>query len=448
MKKLLAVVVALAFLILALVVVRRGPVPAPPSAWLVLPDGSSNRIVAVTYGTNHLIGPLLGRMIAHLPQAVQDELPVLIHQTETPEPALVVWIEHRVNPGIRTPPSFSDYKRLADHNGFISGPQNPPAGCFGTLDIGPTIFEAFPRRDPKLTVNFFYPSPTGQVTNCGSLQFPNPLYRAYPDYPEWQPEALPATKRAADVEVTLLDVRTGYDSTARTQYRKGGGSETTRGTNRLDGANNTEVKLRIRSLADTNQIWKAVGVQVSDATGNTMHSSGMSWNGIGPNFAFSPGLWPSERTWKLKLEIKQAEGFTPEKLFTVKNVPLGAIDSSNAVGWTTNFNGVTVTLAGILRRPPNTNNSWNSSQLSAVALTNSTLPAGTQLDLLTVAFDQGTTNFLENWEYTDNTRTYFFRQIPLDAKSADITFALHQSRFFEFTVHPELALPATNSAGR
>jgi hypothetical protein len=445
MKKLLAALVALTFLVVVLLVVPRESVQAPPSAWLILPDGSSNRIIAATYGTNHLIGPPLGRMIARLPDAVQDELPVLIHRTETAQPALVVWIEHRANPAIPAPAFFSAFERLADGDGFISGPQNSPAGCFGNPDITPTVFEAFPRRDPKLTVNFFYPSLTGNVTNCGSLQFPNPLHRPYP---EWQPEALPATKRAADVEVTLMDVRTGYDNTTTNRPRKGGGIQTIHGTNRLDGANNTEVNLRIRSLTDSNQIWKAVGVQISDATGNDTHNSGISWYDLGPSFAFSPGLWPSEKTWKLKLEIKQAEGFSPEKLFTFKNVPLGALDASNAVGWTTNFIGVSVTMDGILRRPPNTNLSWSTSQLSALALTHSALPAGTQLDLLTVAFDQGATNLVENWQATDNARTYFFRQIPLDAKTADFTFAVHQSRFVEFMVHPELPTPATHAAGR
>jgi len=75
MKKLLAAIVALTFLVVALVVLRE-PVQVP-SVWLMLPDGSSNRIVAATYGTNHLIGSSLGRMLARLPDAVQDELPVL-----------------------------------------------------------------------------------------------------------------------------------------------------------------------------------------------------------------------------------------------------------------------------------------------------------------------------------------------------------------------------------
>jgi hypothetical protein len=420
MKKLLGAVVALTFLVVVLLVVLREPVQAPPSAWLVLPDCSSNRIVAVTYGTNHLIGSPLGRMMARLPGAVQDELPVLIHRTETPQPALIVWIEHRANPGAPPPASGANYERLSDGDGFISGPQNSPVGCFGTVDIGPALFGAFPHRDPKLTVNFFYRSPTGQATNCGSLQVLNPLHRAYP---EWEPEPLPAKKVTSEFEVTLLAVHAGNDD--------------------------TRVDLRIPAPAG-GLAWQIVGVESSDATGNSVHNFPMNWSGRGNDIGFSlqSGLWPSEKAWKLKFEIARTTGFAPDTLLTFKNVPLGLVNSSNAVGWTTNFAGVTVTLEGITRRTPNTNAFNNRLPPSNVKFTNSRLPAGTRLDLLRIAYDQGTTNPSESFSFSDNERNYSLSQIPLDAKTADFTFAVHQSRFVEFIVHPELPTPATNSAGR
>ena len=424
MKKLLAAVAALTFLVVLLLVVLREPVQTPPSAWLVLPDGSSNRIVAVTYGTNHLIGSPLGRMLARLPDAVQDELPVLIHRTETPQPALVIWIEHQANPGVPPPAFGAACERLSDGAGFISGPQSFPVGSLGTVDIEPAVFEAFPRRDPKLTVNFFYPLPTGQITNCGSLQFPNPLSRAYP---EWQPEPLPAKKVTNDFEVTLLAVHARNDD--------------------------TWVDLRITPPAGGPN-WQIVGVESSDATGNRVHNFPMNWsvrgNDIGFDLGFSlqSGLWPSEKAWKLKFELARTTGFAPDTLLTFKNVPLGLVNSSNAVGWTTNFAGVTLTLAGIARRAPKTNAFDHGLTPSNVKLTNSRLPAGTRLDLLSITFDQGTTNQSESFSFSDNERNYSLSQIPLDAKTADFTFAVHQSRFVEFTVRPELPAPATNSAGR
>ena len=420
MKKLLAAVAALTVLVVVLVIVLREPAQTPPSAWLIFPDGSSNRIVAVTFGTNHLIGTPLGRMIARLPDAVQDELPVLTHRTETPRPALVVWIEHRAKPGAPPPAPGAAYERLSDGDGFISGPQNSPTGSFGTMDIGPAVFEAFPRRDPKLTVNFFYQSPTGQITNCGSLQFPNPQHRAYP---EWQPEPLPAKKVTGDFEVTLLAVHTGNDD--------------------------TRVDLRMPSPAG-GPAWQIVGVECSDATGNSIHSFPMNLsvreNDIG--FSLQSGLWPSEKTWKLKFEMARTTGFAPDTLLTFKNVSLGPVNSTNFVGWSTNFAGVTLALEGITRRAPNTN-AFNNSMLSSnVKFTNSRLPAGTRLDLLRVAYDQGTATPSESFSFSDNERNYSVSRIPLDAKTADFTFAVHQSRFVEFTIHSELPIPATNSAAR
>jgi hypothetical protein len=420
MKKLFAAVAALTLLSVLFVVVSRGPVRPPPSAWLMLPDGSSNRIVAATYGTNHLIGPPLGRVMARLPQVVQDELPTLIHRTETSQPALVVWIERRANPGIPPPTFGAAYERLSDGDGFISGPQNSPAGCFGTLDIGPALFESFPRRDPKLTVHFFYRSPTGQVTNCGSLQFPNPLHCAYS---EWQPEPLPARKVTSEFEVTLLWVRTINDD--------------------------TRVDLRLPPPA-SGLTWQVVGVECSDATGNSIHNFPMNWSGRGNDIGFSlqSVLWPSEKAWKLKFEIARTSGFTPDNLLTFKNVPLGPVNSSSAVGWTTNFAGVTLALEGITRRPPSTNPFNNPLPASIVKFTNSPLPAGIRLDLLSIAYDQGTTNQSESFSSSQTERNYALSRIPLDAKTADFTFAFHQSRFVEFTVHPELPTPATNPAGR
>ncbi len=181
----------------------------------------------------------------------------------------------------------------------------------------------------ELTVNFFYTLPTGQVTNCGSLQFPNPAHRAYP---EWEPEPLPAKKVTSEFEVTLLGGHAGNDG--------------------------TRVDLRMSQPAG-GPTWQIVGVESSDATGNSIHDFPRNWSGRGNDIGFSlrTGLWPSEQAWQLKFESARTSGFPPDTLLTFKNVPLGLVNSSNAVGWTTNFAGVTLTLAGITRCTPNTSGS-------------------------------------------------------------------------------------------
>ena len=57
-----------------------------------------------------------------------------------------------------------------------------------------------------------------------------------------------------------------------------------------------------------------------------------------------PGLWPTEAAWKLKVEIKRTEGFRQEEIFMFNHVPLGALDRTNTIAWSTNVAGLTVTL--------------------------------------------------------------------------------------------------------
>ncbi len=410
---------------------------ASPSAWLTLPDGSSNRIVAVTFGTNHFLGSPVSRMVSHLPDALQDMLPSSYHETTTQKPTLVVWLERHSSSN--TPPMYGNpYALLADGNGFISGPQNFPTGGFGTLDIVPTAFDAYPRRDAQIVLKFFNRTAAGQATNCGTLQFPNPFARAYPD---WKPEPLPATKHVGDLDVTLLRFETGHGANMSYGPSKGG-MKTVYATNRPDGWNQTLVQIEARNPTGGGHPWKVVSVESSDATGNDIHSTGINSSSIGnesnPPILFMPGLWPSEKAWKVKFEIAQAAGFAADSLVTFANVPLGEVDSTTSIGQTTNIAGFTLSLARIDRRQPNTNLYDNRFPSSNVRFTNSAIPSGIQVDLLRVVYDQETTNQSESWSTSDYERNYSFRQIPLDAKTASFIFAVHKSRFVEFIVRPEL----------
>jgi hypothetical protein len=418
-----------------------------PKVWITLPDGTSASILAVTYGTNHMVGKALARVVTRLPDRVQDLLPDIfgvggLHAMITSGPELVVWVQRRTNGIGAMPPISSGYFNafLGDESNFVSGTEAIMPGWMPGFEVQPVQFKVLPRRDREITLNFFYHNATGGVTNCGSLPFVNPVYS---NYPEWKPEPLPATKRAGDVEVTLLGFQTGHGNNSTTRPLKGGGNEVIYDTNRPDGRNNTVVDLTMRSLTDTNEVWQVAGEEISDATGNVARNSGMSSSGTA-SFSFNPSLWPRETAWKIKLEIKRNQGFRPDEVFVFKDVPLGQLDFTNIIGWTTNFAGVTVTLEHIYRRPPNTNDSWSTAEMSAVKFTTSALPTGTHLDLLGSVFTLGKTNQTESWESSGNERTYHFRGIPLDAKTADFTFAVQQSRTVEFLAKPEL--PASINA--
>src|SRR5207237_3557421 len=136
--------------------------------------------------------------------------------------------------------------------------------------------------------------------------------------------------------------------TPRTAH-KDGRVEITRGTNRLDGRNWSGIDILVRPLTHTNEVWRGNGVEVSDATGNVAQNSSISWGDESAGFSFQPSLWPEEKAWKLKLEIKRTRGFRPNELLVFKNVPLGELNSSNRIGWSTNVADVRVTLQDIYR---------------------------------------------------------------------------------------------------
>lgn len=431
-----AAVLALGFLVAILL-----PSKPATSESLLLPDGTTIRIVSVTYGTNHLFGTPLGRLVAKLPSRIgrvaKDLLGAraAIHQTyNSAEPSLVVWLERSTNsPAAQILGGYVS-AMLVDGTGFVSGDEENLWGSGRRIER--LVFPVVPRRDPVVGVEVSYRGRTGEVDRVGSLSFENPVYGRYP---HWTPETLPATKRVGELEVTLNKVSAGHGDS--TLHRSGPGN--TRviefGTNSPTSRGMCVCLLSVRSVSDSNGVWRVALVRVSDATGNSVRSTSMSWGGDDePFFTFRPGLWPSEAAWKLACELKRSKGYGPGELLTFRNVPLGLLGATNRIGWTTNFQGVTITLDHVVRKPPLTNGSWSSSQISGVRLTHSTLAMNTHLDFVRLIADTGETVRSESSSSSEADRTYSFRTLPAEAKTADITFAVHRSHWVEFLVKPEV----------
>ena len=62
------------------------------------------------------------------------------------------------------------------------------------------------------------------------------------------------------------------------------------------------------------------------------------------------------------------------------------------------------------------------------------------LDLLSARTDTDTNLEVGSWESGTTERSYHFRTMPLDARTADFTFAVHQGRWVEFKVKPKSGL--------
>jgi hypothetical protein len=434
---------SLGLIVLAgIIVALRQPKPFA-SGPLSLPDGSVVRILAVTYGTNHVVGRPLARLVARMPAAVQTGLLDLLGKraalqfsTTTAEPKLIVWLGRATNNAATPPASSYVTAFLADASGFISGDHAAIYGWWSNPEQ--MQFGVIPRRDPIIAVNFFYHSPTGGVSRCGSLPFANPLYGSFP---QWQPEPLPATRRVDDVAVTLEQVSTGHDQNSSVRADSNGRVSHEFGTNRVDGQNSTVCFIRLQPLINSNQVWCVAGEEVSDATGNKARNTSLGWGSIEEGyFSFEPGLWPSESAWKLRCEIKRARGVDPGDTFVFRDIPLGSLGGTNQIRRATNFSGASVILDHTIRRAPNTNSSWSSEELSQVQFTTAGLTNGLHLDLLSARTDTGTNLDCGSWSSSDRQRTYNYRNVPLEAKTADFTFAVQRGRWVEFTVKPEVGI--------
>jgi hypothetical protein len=272
---------------------------------------------------------------------------------------------------------------------------------------------------------------------CGSLAFANPVFGKFS---QWQPETLPSSKQAGDVAVTLEKFSTGHDNNVTERSLPGGRREVELGTNRIE-RNRNVCFIHTVSLSDTNQVWRVVGAELSDAAGNRLHSSSTAWGGETEDyFAFEPGLWLSENAWKLKCELKRIRGFAPGELLIFKDVPLGHLQATNRVGWTTNLSGVSVTLDYVSRRPPQTNDTWSANKMSDVHFIIHGLTNDLLLDLVSASADNGTNLQFPSWSSSGSEQNYYLKNIPLDATTADFTFAVHRTRTVEFLVKPEVGM--------
>jgi hypothetical protein len=278
----------------------------------------------------------------------------------------------------------------------------------------------------------------GKMHDCGTLNLPNPEYR---NYPQWKPETLPVIRRTGDVEATLKQFCTGQGQGMNYTTLPDGSQVLEFQKEHWGTANESAFRLGLKSLGDTNQAWRVDHVEVSDATGNKLQSSGTSWGmGGGDIFEFNPGLWADEAAWKLRCEIKRTKGFSSNEIMIFKNVPLPEMSTTNHLGWSSNLNGVTVTFDYIFRQAPltNANSSWSGNQLSEAHFLMKGLTNDMHFDLQETRTDTGTNveSRSTSWSNDGGWQEHGL-DIPADAKTLDFTFAVHQGRWVEFMVKPE-----------
>ena len=389
---------------------------------LTLANGAKLTLVAVTYGQHHK-SPIL----KSLDRPHQSK-----GRFDGTNDFLVVWIRQQHNPN-QWPLNYQlfAYDRAATAcvgSSSTTGNANRRQGD----EIVGFRFDAFPRRQRKfeLRVQEFTPR-IGWQMRTNAFVISNP---ARGPFPTWYPNSLPDTESDGDLDVTLTKLASG----AKTLYQRGG--------LRPDDPLNQGVMagLQIQQNDHDAANWQPVQVVTSDATGNRVTAPVNNFGqGTGRVELYQYGLWPDEPAWKVRFEFSRESGFTENELWTAQKVPIqpGQLQDfwrfghnrANPPFAETTVKGwhVKVFPAMQFSQP----GGWG--QLAGgIEVQADPPPEGMRLTLVKVTDDQGQEVPTVN-AFSPGGGSYRFGLRDFgDAKSLNLTLALHQSRFIEFTAKP------------
>ena len=290
-------------------------------------------------------------------------------------------------------------------------------------------FKAFPRRHKKVRCRFIYKDASGNYAGAAEMEIPNPVPGPHP---QWMPEPLPATKRNGDLTVTLVDFVAGLqheqDVAPKNQWY-------------WIGRATTRATFHVQQAGNEHPPWKLQSLSVADATGNSWKASLED----PPNppageklFAeFIGSLWPSEPAWKLRVEFSRTNGFAPDELWTPADIAVPATNQIVMLNSSHETTGVKlrfVAIGGVGAELPEPFQSLASG--GRVNLAVEIKSADCRLTLVKVVDDQRRViAFNEPYTWFDDNHS-FALDVPAGAKTISATFAIHRSRFVEFTAKP------------
>jgi len=425
----------------------------PPTQIVTLPNGMRYRFTSATYGTNHVMESPMSALARRLPgpfeKLTRRMMGIRLGQRQTwrpVDPSLAVWFEPlgpNIGPVIG---SSSVMALLVDENGVVSGERENSSFLFGpgSPRWSTEEFKAIPRRRRTLECVLFEYDYRREQSNryreLGRVRFRNP---AYGEFPEWTPELLPATKPLGDLKVTLHDFLSGVRSGGTHTHRNGRhfSSYPAAGLGEEPAA---VVRFTVDSPRGTNESWAVSQFFLADATGNNLKAS--SWShSVGRPAHFSPVLWPGENAWKLTARFKRGSGFPDRDLVVFHDVPLPEVGRTNQVRLTNTVNEIQCILDSIALRPPMTNRSYSSHQLSFIKLRHVELPEGFAVDLVSVTFDDPDAKVESGGSrWSGSEYESEFSRFPTNQTHATVIYAVQPTREVEFMVAPNW-VDSTNS---
>ena len=401
-------------------------------AWLSRPqvitlkDGSKMTLVGVTYGKHHVAPKIKVASRARNGGGWIDST----------NDTIVVWFLSQQK-GVRSGPNNQLIVYDPANTGCVSSWARDLTQIRNGTTLEGFLLDAFPKRDRKivLRVASWNNSGGGMQVAKGQFVISNP---ARGPFPQWAPGPLPSTQSDGDLNVTLTRLIYGVEG-----FNRGTGVSAKDPMNKAVLA---AFRTEQNGVVMTN--WQPYRIAMSDATGN--HIQNNSWSNRRDNdeavMVYQYGLWPDEPAWKLNVEMTRTSGFKDDEIWTVKDLPVKAGPQQELYSYTRNSrtNGAfaETTLNGVhLKIFPavqfTDQNLGNGQKMGGLRLLVDPDPDNLQMRMGIGSLTDEQGRSLQNWGPNGGGGTETIQiQDMRNAKTLNVTIAIHKSRFVEFTVKP------------
>jgi hypothetical protein len=489
------IVIGFLLVVMAGVIVLLTAPRAKPQVW-TLPDGSTLKLVKVTWGTNHVCrygNRVIDYLYPVIPVRFRTNFTFQVATNRAPVPGgMVVWFRRSglasnavAQPG---PPFTSVGGTLSGLSSSMAQQMRVPARyslsvvddyAVESLSISPVkkgvissaseldscLVQTYPRRAKSVGLRLYWTAPVlnGATSNpvpslLAEFQVPNP---APAILPSWPVESLPATRRTNGLEVSLTALETGLTMDEISQRRLAArGFRGSTGPSREPQRRYAYATFAVRENGRETTNWGPSWLVLSNVFGEarTVPFSPLAPRGLEP-MSISPGLWVEEPAWKLVLDLSRVADFPPAELWTVRGLAVSGAGQPIGPSFTTNLIGVEVSFNivgggsgrgfSMLADPVGPSQRYVSTG-SAVQLSLSVqAPNSVRVFILELKDDQG-----RNWRSGGGsssgtgprggsaprlTQQTFRYSVPPETKTFDVTLAVTAKLPFEFCVKPTLA---------
>lgn len=399
-----------------------------------LPDGSVVELRAVTFGKAHrcVYGAFWQRFLRKIvPAPIAGRIRGVEIVQDTPKEALVFWIAHQQLHGN----FFWDRTTLAvaiNERGAEGEFGDWPASFRGKADeLNGVALAAFDRRGKTIGLRL-YQRADNRWKRVAEFKVPNPAYGVFPT---WTPEPLPITRTNGDLAVTLTGAAVGV-------FVPGFAPDSWK-------VEQTRLGFRFAQNGQPTSAWEPVEYFLSDATGNTRDDwqYTMDDEKNGDTGRILPGAFtPQESAWKLRVGVARtaAATFSPAELWTVRGVLLSTLEAPLDPRTPFHTNGTTV-IQGVRLQLVNRIGRELRGVSEPVIEVHVSPPRPDLTVSLIRAIDNSNRPATNATTGLANNRGNFFFagwKFPEQATALDLTFAIHQTRYFDFMVQP--AVVASN----